>query len=336
MFSAERNPVDHALKVGDTAEKILFLFPEIEQIADIEIRPPIMLKLSENITPDDWVTIAHAIKKEFNENTDGIVVTHGTYTMGYTCAALNFMIKNNPVPVILTGSQVPIKENKLHLKSNLLNSIYVAGHSDVSGANIVFSGDEDSTFSNIYRGTRTRKCFSWKINCFRSISEAPLGSIKNNTIKYFAEGYLRINKNNLPEFNTHLCKQVALVKAYPGIQPEIFDYLIDNKCKGIILEGYPDGSFPITDNFIKSLLRAKRENVPIFATSQSFGNVTLTEYASGRKMLDSGVIPLGDMLTETALVKLMWILGKTNDINEVKTEMQKEFAREIRLGSWIK
>ena len=215
-FSAERNPVDHALNVGDTAEKILSLFPEIEQIADIEIRPPIMLKLSENIIPDDWVTIAQAIIKEFNENTDGIVVTHGTYTMGYTSAALNFMLKNYPVPVILTGSQVPVTENKLHLKSNLLNSIYVAGHSDVSGANIVFAGDEDSSFCNIYKGTRTRKCFSWKINCFRSISEPPIGKIKNNAIQYFTEAYPKINKRNVPKFDTHLCKKVVPDKSVSG------------------------------------------------------------------------------------------------------------------------
>lgn len=155
-FSSERNPVDHALMVGDTAEKILSLFPEIELIADIEIKPPILLKLSENISPNDWVTIAQAIKKEFNNNTDGIVVTHGTYTMGYTSAALNFMLKNTPVPVILTGSQKPITENKSHVKSNLLNSIFIAGHSDVAGANIVFPAMKAQHFP-IYIGVHERE-----------------------------------------------------------------------------------------------------------------------------------------------------------------------------------
>ena len=47
-------------------------------------------------------------------------------------------------------------------------------------------------------------------------------------------------------------------------------------------------------------------------TSQCVGGrVDLNVYATGRDLIQAGVVPLDDMLPETALVKAMWALGNT-------------------------
>jgi len=326
-----RDPITHAVKSVYSTKELLYLFPEINDIATIKSNPPIMSKLSEDLTPDDWVTIAEAIEKELADGVDGIVVTHGTFTMGYTSAALSFIFRNIQKPIILTGAQVPIFENANHVKSNLLNSIYFAGNSNLPGIYIIFAGDESSAFSYIYRSTRTRKCFAWKIDCFRSIGIPPFGLIKNNEINYFNEN---ISENGLFENDKSIITKkfndnVGVLKSYPGIQPDCVDQLIDKGHKGIILEGYADGSFPTNDIFINSLFRAKEKEIPVFAVSQAFGQVTLSEYFSGKKMLEAGVVPLGDMIFETALVKLMWILGNTENYDEIITKMKTNIVGEI-------
>jgi len=46
-------------------------------------------------------------------------------------------------------------------------------------------------------------------------------------------------------------------------------------------------------------------------------------------LLKAGVIEGGDMLPETALVKLMWVLAQTSDYEEVRELMQKNIAGEL-------
>lgn len=62
---------------------------------------------SSNIQPEEWQFIAEQIS-QMHEGYDGIVVTHGTDTMAYTASVLSFMLHNIPIPVVLTGSQLPI------------------------------------------------------------------------------------------------------------------------------------------------------------------------------------------------------------------------------------
>jgi len=66
-------------------------------------------------------------------------------------------------------------------------------------------------------------------------------------------------------------------------------------------------------------------------TSQCiYGEVNMHVYSTGRKLLTAGVISAGDMLPETAFVKLIWTLGQTDDLNEVKSVMQTNIAGEIQ------
>ncbi len=81
---------------------------------------------------------------------------------------------------------------------------------------------------------------------------------------------------------------------------------------------------------IDSIKRATEEGVAVCMTSQClYGRVNLNVYSTGRRLLKAGVIPCEDMLPETAYVKLMWVLGHTDDPEEVRGMMLTNYAGEI-------
>ncbi len=121
---------------------------------------------------------------------------------------------------------------------------------------------------------------------------------------------------------------VALVKAFPGMSPEIVDFFVDRRYKGLVIEGTGLGHVPTY--VIDSIQRATEEGVTVCMTSQCiYGRVNLNVYSTGRRLLKAGVIPCEDMLPETAYVKLMWVLGHTDDPKEVREMMLRNYAGEI-------
>ncbi|MGE5575018.1 MAG: hypothetical protein ACM3UL_02685, partial [Ignavibacteria bacterium] len=50
---------------------------------------------------------------------------------------------------------------------------------------------------------------------------------------------------------------------------------------------------------------------------------------TGRDLLSFGVVPLDDAFPETGLVKLMWVLGQTSDVEEAKNLLKTNIASEF-------
>ena len=102
------------------------------------VRP--LRKLSENITPADWVTIADAVVELVDRHgVSGVVVLHGTDTAAYTAAALTFLTAGLEVPVVLTGSNVPATAPDSDAPTNVRDAILAAKHLE-RGAYLSFSG----------------------------------------------------------------------------------------------------------------------------------------------------------------------------------------------------
>ena len=164
---------------------------------------------------------------------------------------------------------------------------------------------------------------------FRSINALPFAKIEKGNLKLVdkaVEYKKRSNKNvNLYD---ELEEKVAFIKSYPGIEADVIDYHIDKGYKGMVLEGTGLGHCP--DNLLPSLERAKDEDIPVIMTSQCFyGLVDMNVYSTGRKIISSGVISATDMLPETAYVKMVWALGQTDNIEEVKKIIHTNIAGEI-------
>ena len=309
-----------------TADDLLRATPELVDYANINAKA-IFNILSENMNPQYWKETAEAVFDEINNGADGVIIAHGTDTMHYTASALSFMI-DSPVPIVLTGAQRSSDRPSSDAFTNLMASV-VAAKSDVAEVTICMHSSEDDPTCALHRGTRARKMHTSRRDTFTSINMDPIATIENNTIKinddevsYTKRGDVELSLNN------NLADKVALVKMYPGIDSEIIDIYTDKGYDGIVLEG--TGLGHCSDEVIDSVARATEDGIPVVMTSQCiFGRTNMNVYSSGRRLLNSNVIPVSDMLPETAYTKLLWAAGQSDDMNEIRRIMQSNLKGEM-------
>jgi len=301
----------------EDAGKLLERIPELNLLADIDILPLANID-SSDITPSIWLTIARAIFQRMKDY-DGFVVTHGTDTLCYTSAALSFMLQELSKPVIITGSQVPLEEVGSDGRANLINAVRVA-ISDLAEVAVVFG-------SLIIRGTRSKKTSVFDMQAFISVNDVPLGTI-GLAIKF--SSFAKTRSRRKPLLRTSLNENIALIPVYPGMNPEIIEYLAS--CHdGIVLEGYGAGNIPTGEkSLIPVITAAVARNVPVVVCTQCIvGSTEMELYQVGRAALEAGAIPAMDMTPEATLVKLMWVLGQTDDMGSIDSLMQKCFVGEL-------
>ncbi|MFE5319886.1 asparaginase [Paenibacillus sp. NPDC056579] len=276
---------------------------------------------STNMQPESWVKIAEAIYENYSQY-DGFVITHGTDTMAYTSAALSYMLHNVNKPVVITGSQVPINVKKTDAKRNVLDSIRFACE-DTGGVFLVFDG-------RVIRGTRAVKIRTKSYDAFESINHPYIAYISGSEVKYVNAMPPRTSKKL--KLDPLLNPDVFLLKLVPGTKPEIFNYL-QPLYRGVIIESFGNGGIPFQG---RDLLPKVREliasGVAVVITTQCLEEgEDLNLYEVGRKVSKDLIILSGDMNTEAIVPKLMWALGKSNDLNEVKKIMETPVNYDITI-----
>ena len=316
-----------------TADDLIRANPELLEHANIKGKAVLNI-LSENMKPEYWVKSARSIADEITDGAYGVVVAHGTDTMHYTSAALSFML-DTPVPVVITGAQRSSDRPSSDAFLNLLNSI-TAAKSDIAEVMVCMHATEDDTYCDLHRGTKVRKMHTSRRDTFRSINTSPLARVQNGGIEILDEQLrYKTRTGGEVELKDAVESRVAFIKSYPGISGELIDYHVDKGYKGIVLEGTGLGHCP--EEIIPSIKRARDSGIPVVMTSQClYGHINMNVYSTGRKLITAGVISAGDMLPETAYVKLSWALGQTDEIEEVEKTMQTNIAGEIEDKSSIK
>jgi len=277
---------------------------------------------SSDMKPENWLTLANTIYYKMNEY-DGIVVTIGTDTLAYAATAISFLIQNNNIPIVFTGSKIDSTQLKSDARINLRDAITVAGLSDIAETVIVFNG-------RIMRANRAKKVNASEIGAFRSFENPELGKIEQFI---HLKGEYRKRSKSKPALYNKLENLVATIKIYPGFDGNRVRSLVDYPVKGLVLEGFGLGNIPLLDNELKEGIKyANKKNVPIVIAS----NCELGEYWQyiyeaeiGTRLKGMKVIPVYDMLPETAYVKLMWVLGQAQDFEEIKKMMQRPYCGEV-------
>jgi glutamyl-tRNA(Gln) amidotransferase subunit D len=314
-----------------TADDILAAIPELREIADFKGRV-ISSILSENMDSESWQNLARAVVEEIEAGAEGVIVTHGTDTMMYTAAALSFMIET-PVPIVLVGSQ---RSADRPSSDNAMNAICAAlvAISDIAEVSVVMHGTTSDDFCEIHRGTKVRKMHTSRRDAFKSVNSLPIGVVDYNTreIKTFID-YTRRGENPL-KFKPGMEPKCALVKFTPGSDPEILDYYIKDGYRGLVLEG--TGLGHVSTKWIPMIRKATDAKMPVIVTSQCLnGRICDRVYDTGRDILKAGAIEGEDTLPEISLVKLMWVLGQTDEFDEA-IEMLRENLSEEMTGSTLK
>ena len=316
-----------AVRPAISANDLYSIVPELSDIAAIDTEI-LFSVFSEDLTPKHWAETAKAVAKYIANGAQGVVITHGTDTMGYTAAALSFALQNLPVPVVLVGAQRSEDRPSSDAATNLIGAVIAAAQAPLAEVVVAMHETVSDEAIVLHRGTKVRKLHTSRRDAFKTVNAGLLARVLNGKVILLTDDFHpRSPDKNLilkPEFE----EKVALIKFYPSMNPKIIDWHVEEGYRGIILEGTGLGHvrrecFPAIRNAIES-------GVIVAMTSQCiWGRVNMNVYANGRDLLSIGVIPLGDMLAETALVKLMWILGQTKDIEEAKNLLTKNIAHEF-------
>ncbi|MFQ6087026.1 MAG: Glu-tRNA(Gln) amidotransferase subunit GatD [Candidatus Bathyarchaeia archaeon] len=310
-----------------SASDLYSVVPELSEIARIDAE--ILFSLfSENITAKHWEEIAKNTARHIEGGAAGVVVAHGTDTLGYTSAALSFALRNLPVPVIMVASQRSADRPSSDAAANLIGAVkaaakapfaevVVAMHETVSDKAIVF-----------HRGTKVRKCHTSRRDTFQSINASPLAKMENEEFFMLVKDFNKRDPSRKLVLKPNFDEKVALVKFYPGLDSQLIDWYVDKNYRGMVLEG--TGLGHVGNYCFSAVKNAVEEGVLVAMTSQCiWGRINMNVYNQGRDLLAFGVVPLEDMLPETALVKLMWVLGQTKDVDEARRLLLTDIANEI-------
>ena len=317
-----------AVRSALSASDLYGVVPELSDVAQVDTEIVFSL-YSENITQKHWKELAETVAKRIEEGVDGVVIAHGTDTMAYTSAALSFALQNLPVPVIVVGAQRSSDRPSSDAATNLIGAVKAAGEGPFAEVGLAMHETVSDIAIAIHRGTKVRKCHTSRRDTFKSINGFPMARVKNQQVTMLTNQYQHRDTSKKLVLKPNFSEKAALIKFYPGLDPAIIDWYVDKGVRGILLEG--SGLGHVSKYCFDSIKNAVAKGVVVALASQCiWGKVNMNVYDTGRDLLSFGVIPMDDMFPETALVKLMWVLGQTDNTQEavklLKTNIAGEFS----------
>ena len=274
---------------------------------------------SSNIRPEEWQLIAQTVFEQ-RRGYDGIVISHGTDTMAYTASATTFMLPDIDLPVVFTGSQLPLTDMLSDGPDNLRTAFAMAA-SGCSGVFLAFD-------RKVMLGCRAVKVRASGFSAFESVNARYAALVSNLG--------LVVDPQVLPKFQgqSRLCpnisREVFLLKLTPGLNPAVFDMLAAMGYKGIVIEAFGLGGMNVLHRGLRGIRRCVEDGVSIVVTTQClYDSANLEVYQVGNKLLELGVIQGRDMTSEAAMTKLMWAIGQGMEPKQIEELFGKSLAGEV-------
>ena len=294
---------------------------ELEQLRtyyDISVRDVMCLD-SSNIRPEEWQTIARHIFED-RAGFDGIVVSHGTDTMAYTASAVTYMLPGIDLPVVFTGSQLPLADMLSDGPDNLRTAFAMAA----SGHPGVFLAFD----RKVMLGCRAVKVRASGFSAFESVNARYAAKVSNQGLVVDADVLPR--RSGEAKLLPEISRNVFLLKLTPGLNPAVFDMLAAMGYKGIVIEAFGLGGVNVLNKGLRGILRCVEDGVSVVVTTQClYDSSDLRVYQVGNKLLELGVIQGRDMTSEAAMTKLMWAIGQGMEPEEIKTLFETNLAGEV-------
>lgn len=277
---------------------------------------------SSNIAVAQWNQIGRAISDNYDAY-DGFVVLHGTDTMAYTASALSFMLEGLTKPVIVTGSQIPLCQLRSDARDNLITSVFIAGQGIVREVSLYFGG-------RLLRGNRSTKASADGLIAFDSPNYHPLAEagidIKYNTAELFEP-----NPDAAFSLTEFTQTSIGVLKVFPGIQFSLFESIMTESLKGIVLETFGAGNIPSYDNALLPIIKKAFEHGTIITVCSQCqqGTVKLGAYETSSALTRAGAVSGYNMTTEAAVAKLYYLFSLNLPKEEIKAKREEDLRGEL-------
>ena len=289
-----------------SSEELLALVPEIRRVCEVDSLQLLSVD-STNIQPGHWLRLVRTIRENYGRY-DGFVITHGTDTMAYTAAALSYMIQNSPKPIVCTGAQIPLEMRNSDAGRNLIDAFLYACDEQSHGVQIVFSG-------SVICGTRARKNYSMRFDAFGSVNFPELARVQNGKILRFVED----RYEGAPRFFETIRTNVGVLKLSPGMRRDVMAFLLQTY-DGVVIESFGVGGLPEYSDFYGEIGKAIDRGKTVIITTQvpNEGSDIAIYHVGNILKRNYRVLEAFDMTVEAAFAKLMWVLGQTEDRDEIE------------------
>ena len=285
---------------------------------DITVKDVMCLD-SSNIRPEEWQQIARSIFEE-RVGYDGVVVSHGTDTMAYTASAVTYMLPNIDVPVVFTGSQLPLADMLSDGPDNLRTAFAMAA----SGHPGVFLAFD----RKVMLGCRAVKVRASGFSAFESVNARYAARVSNQGL--VVDPDILPKRTGEAELRTEISRNVFLLKLTPGLNPAVFDMLAAMGYRGIVVEAFGLGGVNVLHKGLRGIHRAVEDGISVVITTQClYDSANLQVYQVGNKLLELGVIQGRDMTSEAAMTKLMWAIGQGMEPDQIADLFAKNLAGEV-------
>ncbi len=308
---------------------LVTLFPELMDIANIE-SVFVANMMSEDIQAKDFQKISKTVAEQIKKGVKGIIIGHGTDMLGYSAATLAFELENCPLPVLIVGTQRSTDRGSSDGAMNLISAATFITKTNFQGVAVCMHNSTNDDSCAIINATKVRKMHTSRRDAFKAVNDTPIALVdyKTKEIKWLKEkNQFEKTKGSFKLLN-NFEEKVGLVKMHPWITEKEIEFYIKEKYKGLIIEATGLGHTPIRENdsFVKKIKKLVDSGCIVGVTSQClYGRTNNTVYTNLRKVAKTGTIYCEDMLPETALMKLSWLLG-----NYKKEEAKKMLVQNLR------
>ncbi len=317
-------------------EELIALFPELKEIANVESELVAQM-WSDDLRFPHFKLLAETIEKHYKQHKPkGIIIGMGTDNLAVAAAALSFIIEKTPIPIIFVGAQRSSDRGSSDAAMNIICAAEFITQTDFAGVAICMHASSEDQYCNILPATKTYKLHSSRRDAFQAINAAPIARVGYTDRKVVFETEEYTKPSDKLTIKPNMEDKVAMLKIHINMQPEQFEFF--KSYKGLVIEGTGLGQTPgqvpndiakIHKKIYPAIRKVIDAGCTIVMTTQClFGSVNMNVYSKGRDLMELGVIPGRDMLANTALVKLSWLLANHTK-EEIPTLLQQNLRGEI-------
>jgi L-asparaginase len=289
-----------------SVDDLIKAVPQLKKIAELSGEQVANIG-SQTMTHDVWLKLAARVDDVLKgDDTDGVVITHGTDTMEETGYFLSLVVKSAK-PVVLVGSMRPATAISADGPINLYNAVALAGDPRARGRGpLIILND------TIHYAREAQKMHTTRMDTFHSPNRGIAGMMHTGTAFFYSANMARHTSKSefsLDGLTATNLPRVDVVYSYADLGGEIVDALVGQGVKGIVLAGVGDGN--TTDAALAALERAAKKGVAIVRSSRTGSGIVDRNVEVNDDKL--GFIAGMELNPQKARILLMLGLTKTTE-----------------------